>query len=208
MSWTAGWLAGMAAAALVAVLELDVVQFGQFMISRPLVLGPLLGLLFGLPQTGLALGACCELFSLDDLPVGGSLPLNATVAVSAALLLNCGPRAVPPEVALPAGLTAGWLHQKIETALRYRRRALCGCAEESLLRGCEPRLGRLVGQAICEQAAMTFTVLLACVLVVGPALHWLWPHAPHNAVEALRFAWALAPWLGLGVLLHALKVTP
>lgn len=203
-----GWLAPVAGAALVAFLELDVVQVGQFMISRPLVLGPLLGLLFGAPRVGLALGLCCELLSLDDMPVGDRLPLNAAVAVAAALLLTRCPRPLPAAVALPVGLAAGWAHQRLETALRYRRQALCGTAERLIQDGGAPPWGRLLGRALAEQAAVTFAVLLVCVCVAGPVLSGLWFRAPHGILAGLDMGWKLAPWLGLGVALYALRVRP
>jgi len=202
------WLAPVSVAAVVAVVELDAVQVGQVMISRPVVLGPLLGLLCGQPQNGIILGLVCELFSQDDLPVGGRLPLNATIAVSAAFLLSWGSRAVPPEAALPAGLATGWLHQHLEARLRLRRRALSGCAETGILRGAMPPLGRMITKALAEQAAGNLAIMLGVVFLIGPTLHWLWPYAPRSVAEGLRFAWDAAPWLGLAVLLHTLRAAP
>ena len=201
-----GLLVPVGGAALVAILELDAVQVGQFMISRPLVLGPLLGLLFGAPRIGLALGLCCELLSLDDMPVGDRLPLNAAVAVAAALLLTRCPRPLPVAAALPAGLAAGWAHQRLETALRYRRQALCGEAESRLREGVTPAWGCLMGRALAEQAAATFAVLLVCICVAGPVLGGLCSRAPHGVLAGLDMGWKLSPWLGLGVALYALRV--
>ena len=203
-----GWLAGAGGAALAAAAELDCVQVGQVMVSRPIVLGPLLGLLFGAPQTGLALGVCCELLSLGDLPVGGKLPLSAAVAVSAAFLLTASPRPIPPELALPVGLAAGQVHRRFETALRSRRKTFCAAAQAGLQRGEEPDLGRWAARAVAEQAAGTLVLLLVCVLAVGPVLHRLWPQAPRSLADGLGLAWSLAPWLGLGAGLQALKVRP
>jgi mannose/fructose/N-acetylgalactosamine-specific phosphotransferase system component IIC len=78
------WGALAAAAAVLAAVELDASHAGQLMISRPLVLGPLIGLAFGQPGLGLGLGALYELFGLEEIPVGGHVPLNATVAAGAA----------------------------------------------------------------------------------------------------------------------------
>ena len=206
MSALGGWLAPVGGAALVALLELDAVQVGQFMVSRPLVLGPLLGLLFGAPGTGLVLGLCCEFLSLDDVPVGDRLPLNAAVAVAAALLLTRSPRPLPVAAALPVGLAAGWAHQKIETALRYRRQALCRIAERSVQDGGTPPWGRLFGRALGEQAVATFSVLLVAICVAGPFLGGLWWRVPHGVLAGLDLGWRLAPWLGLGVALYALRV--
>jgi mannose/fructose/N-acetylgalactosamine-specific phosphotransferase system component IIC len=207
IAWS-GWRGPVAGAALVALLELDGVQVGQFMLSRPIVLGALLGLVFGAPQTGLMVGICCELLSLDDLPVGDRLPLNATVAAAAAFLLTCGPAPLPPQAALPLGLGAGWAHQGLEMALRRRRQAFCGLAESSLRAGTSPRLGLLMTKALAEQAAGTFAVLAAFLLLAGPLVHALWPHVPLTLDTGLLFAWRLAPWLGLGVALQALRVRP
>jgi mannose/fructose/N-acetylgalactosamine-specific phosphotransferase system component IIC len=201
-----GWLGPVAGAALVAVLELDTVQFGQFMLSRPLVLGPVLGLLFAAPGAGLALGLICELLSLDDVPVGARLPLNAAVAVAAAFLLTRGPRPLPAAAALPVGLAAGWLHQRVEGLLRQRRRVLCGEAERALREGSAPPWGWVLGRALAGQAAATFAVLLACVFLVGPALNAVWFRVPRALEAGFVLGWGLAPWLGLGVALHALRM--
>jgi mannose/fructose/N-acetylgalactosamine-specific phosphotransferase system component IIC len=190
---------------LVALLELDAVQVGQFMISRPLVLGALLGLLFGVPQAGVALGLCCELLSIDDPPVGDRLPLNAPVAVAAAVLMTRSPRPLPIAATLPAGLVVGWAHQKFETALRYRRQELCGEAESFLRAGGAPPWSRLMGRALAGQAVGTFLLLIAGVCVAGPILNMLWLRAPRSLVVGLASGWSLAPWLGLGIALHALR---
>ncbi|MDD5627689.1 MAG: PTS sugar transporter subunit IIC [Elusimicrobia bacterium] len=203
-SWQA-WLAPAGGAALVALVELDVVQVGQFMLSRPLVLGPLLGLLFAAPLAGVALGLCLELLSLDDVPVGDSLPLNAPVATAAALLMAAGPRPLPLAAALAAGLVAGWAHQKLESLLRWRRRSLCLAAEERVRAGGAPAWGRLLGRALAEQAAMTFAVLLLCIFVAGPLLAALWFRSPRPLTSGLESGWRLAPWLGLGVAVYALR---
>jgi len=184
------------------------VQVGQFMLSRPIVMGPLLGLLWHSPQNGLALGACCELLSLDDLPVGDRLPLNATVAAGAALLLTCGPRPLPVAAALPVGFFAAWAHKKIEGFWRSRRRELCAAAERSIREGEAPSWGCWIGKSLAQQAAGTFALMLACVWGAGPIVGALWLRLPHSVVAGLELAWRLGPWLGLGVAFHALRVRP
>lgn len=199
------WAALVAAAALVSILELDVAQAGQFMVSRPVVVGALLGIIFDRALPGMFLGLCFELLSLDDLPVGDNLPVNATVAAAAALLLSWGPQKVVLELALPAGLGAGWVHQRVESALRQRRSGLCGRMEGSLLRGEPPAFAVMVLRSLAEQAAATWAVLLAFLLVGGPVLDFLWPYAPSALAEGLSFGLVFAPWLGLAVLLHGLR---
>ncbi|MGD9019102.1 MAG: PTS sugar transporter subunit IIC, partial [Desulfuromonadales bacterium] len=66
---------------------LDRVAFVQFMISRPLVAGPLTGWVLGDPLTGLEVGMLLELLWLGRLPVGAAIPPDDTqVAVGATVL--------------------------------------------------------------------------------------------------------------------------
>lgn len=75
-------------AGLIAMLTgLDRVALGQFMISRPLVAGPLTGLALGNPLLGLEVGMLLELLWLGRLPVGAAIPPDDTqVAVGATVL--------------------------------------------------------------------------------------------------------------------------
>jgi mannose PTS system EIIC component len=67
------WLA---VSLLLAFLSLDVSAVGQFMVSRPIVVGPLVGWVCGHPDIGLEMGALIELIWIGDLPVGAHLPLD------------------------------------------------------------------------------------------------------------------------------------
>lgn len=75
-------------AGLIAMLTgLDRVALVQFMISRPLVAGPLTGLVLGNPLLGLEIGMLLELLWLGRLPVGAAIPPDDTqVAVGATVL--------------------------------------------------------------------------------------------------------------------------
>ena len=70
------------------LLALDGTSVGQFMVSRPLVAGALVGWLLGDPATGVAVGAILELYLLVSFPTGGSrFPEGATATVVAVALL-------------------------------------------------------------------------------------------------------------------------
>ncbi len=89
---------------------LDGTAAGQFMISRPLVMGVLAGILLGDPLTGILTGAILELLHLGALPVGGARlpePGPATVpAVAAAVLVGGGGGLA---LGLAWGVVGGWL---------------------------------------------------------------------------------------------------
>lgn len=63
---------------LAGVIHLDVLVFGQFMISRPIVVGWLLGYFLGIPEYGVLLGVFFELVYITEIPVGVKIPVDAT----------------------------------------------------------------------------------------------------------------------------------
>lgn len=198
------WPAAGLAAAAVAVLELDATAAGQFMVSRPIVLGPFLGAVLGDLSLGSRLGALCELFSVSERPLGAHLPPNATVAAAAAVLLALGPSQAHAELAFPAGLAAGWLHARVEGALRRGRGGFQ--VDKRLVRGEDLGLGRLAALEMGKQAVMTFVVLTAALLA-GPWLSLLWAGLAQTSAAGLRLGLDLAPWIGLAALLRSFRGT-
>ena len=69
-----------------ALLNLDRQAFGSFMLSRPLVIGLVLGLAAGRVDFGVWLGLSAELLWLAVLPLGGQITPNAGLAVGAAFI--------------------------------------------------------------------------------------------------------------------------
>lgn len=80
---------GFWAAVVLAFLALDETALGQFMVSRPIVTGPVIGWLLGRVDIGLELGALIELIWINDLPVGAHLPLDLTMLSGTAVALAC-----------------------------------------------------------------------------------------------------------------------
>jgi mannose/fructose/N-acetylgalactosamine-specific phosphotransferase system component IIC len=199
------WVLWSCAVAACALIELDNAAVGQFMISRPMILGPALGLILEQPVLGAGLGALCELLCLEELPVGGSLPLNAAVAVSVALLLAASPAPAAPELAFPVGLSAGWAHARLESFLRRRRGRLNALVEGRLAAGQDPGLGALALCQLAAQAAATLGVIVAA-LALGAVLRQFWPRAPLQLRSGLRFGFGVSPWIGLWSLARSFKV--
>jgi len=189
----------------IAVLELDAVHVGQWMLARPIVLGPLLGTVCGAPALGIAGGGLIELFCVDVLPIGADLPVNGAVAVSAFLLLAAGPEAVPAALAFPAGLLLGSLFRRVEVRVRTARDGYSYAAEEAAFRQGTPPFRRLLAQSLGMHLAATAVFLYLAVTVAGPALSWAWAAAPYKAKRGFELAYANAPWLGLAALLHSLR---
>ena len=65
--------------------------FLQVMVSRPVVAGPIIGLILNDPFTGLLCGALVELLWIDRLPIGTYVPPNdsiTTVIITAAAIIT------------------------------------------------------------------------------------------------------------------------
>jgi mannose/fructose/N-acetylgalactosamine-specific phosphotransferase system component IIC len=197
-------LSGAAGAGAVALCELDAASIGTFLISRPFVVGPLVGWAFGSAWTGAALGGVFEALTLEELPLGGCLDFSAPVAAGVAACLAAGPAALPLEAAFLAGLAAGAVHARVESLLRRRRGVLARDAEARLAEGRDPGLGAKLASALTVQAAAKFAVALAATAALGPALPRLWPLLPECAREGLRTGFLAAPWIGAGSLAAAL----
>ncbi len=74
---------------LLGFLSLDVAAVGQFMVCRPIVVGPLVGWLLGHPEVGLEMGALIELIWIGDLPVGAHLPMDLMVLSGVSVAFTC-----------------------------------------------------------------------------------------------------------------------
>jgi PTS system mannose-specific IIC component len=72
------------AALLGGFIGLDRTAVGQFMISQPVVAGPLTGWVLGDVTAGLVIGGVLELIWVLDLPIGTFVPADSTVAAVAA----------------------------------------------------------------------------------------------------------------------------
>ena len=75
--------------ALLGLLSLDVSAVGQFMLSRPIVVAPLVGFALGQPALGLEMGALIEIIWIGDLPVGAHLPIDIMMLAGVSTAFAC-----------------------------------------------------------------------------------------------------------------------
>jgi len=68
----------------VALLSCDTLVFGQFMLSRPVITGPIIGWWLGHPYIGFIIGICMELMWIRVIPVGVTIPPDTTIATALA----------------------------------------------------------------------------------------------------------------------------
>lgn len=93
---------------------------GQSMIDRPIVVGPLVGLVLGDLQSGIIIGASLEAVFMGAINVGGTAAVNPAVGTvfgtAFAIILNGGPE-VALTLAIPIGILAGAMETLISILL-------------------------------------------------------------------------------------------
>jgi len=94
----------------IAIVITENYGYGYWMVSRPIVAGPLIGLIMGDLTTGLIVGGSIELMYMGVLPIGGSVPPNAQIAgmLSTVFAINNGGN---PEIGIALALPIGLLAQ-------------------------------------------------------------------------------------------------
>jgi len=106
---------------LASILMLDVTYIGQFMLSEPIFMLPLLGVISGRPEDGILAGMNLEFVFLGRLAVGASIPPSAGFAAAvfwgAALLGREGAEWYLPALFFPA-LIAGYWGREIDHLFR------------------------------------------------------------------------------------------
>lgn len=178
--------------AFAGLLELDHVQAGQFLLSRPAFVGPLLGWLNGCPLEGAKIGLLIELIYLDFIPIGGVVPPNGLVAASTAVLVKSW-AGLPESLAFFLGILAGFLFSDLEYKMRTAR-SRWNARIEAEVRGGGVHIARWISSSLLMESSVTGAYIFAfSALVLGLAA----------AVKlaalygAMDFAYSLMPWLGL-----------
>ena len=183
----------------------------QLMLSRPLVLAPLLGWLLGDARGGLLLGVPLELLFLGGVNLGGSVPENETLLCAGLV-----------SAVVPAGLATG---QGCDEALCVLGLALLyplALAGRRLERAVEQRNGELATLAQARAAAgdpdaaalnlhglwlpfvSSAAVAGACALC-SPLLAFARMHAPAPLALSLGGSWHAAWALGLAVAIRSIR---
>jgi len=177
------------------LLELDNVQAGQFLISRPALAGPLLGLLNGCPLEGAKIGLITELIYMDFIPIGGVVPPNGLVAAAAGVL-GFAWAGLPESAAFFCGIAAGFIYSGVEYRLRVSRARWINSIETEASNGTLRLDGWLAGSLLTEGLVSGLYIFLFSGLLAGLALLARGLNL-QTLFHALDFAYSLMPWLGL-----------
>lgn len=187
--------------------------FLQAMLSRPIIIAPVMGLLLGDLYTGLIIGAIFELFWMDRAPIGIYIPPNDSVAsaFAAALAILAGQSlgAVTKELMALAVLLAvpfGILVEKLDVRMMASNNLLSDQALEAA-RSLDLRVIESMTYRGLARAFVFYTTLLLILQVIFiPAVILLYPKIPAQIGDALCLTYYFLPVLGTAVALSTIKL--
>ena len=188
------------------IAALDATPVAQTLLSQPLVMATLLGLVWGQWVVALKVGVVLQVFAAGTLPVGARTPedyaTGGVVGVGvAALLATLSPFAVAQDACVMLGSVIGMVAAGLGVPLvkwqRRRHEALSRWCETALRQGDASALGRAHGAAV----VLAFGVgVLYCAAFLAVSAQLLPPLVAHRSLKLAR-AWEVAQpvWLGLGL---------
>jgi len=192
------------------VIGLDRTAAGQFMISQPIVAGPLTGWMLGDPIAGFVVGAALELIWVLDLPVGTFVPADATiVAVSAAAIAALG---APGGASVPAiGFSILLTTAMVPVTMRADgliRKWNSGLADKAVA-GQGDNAGKALVRAQAAGLALFFlkSFVLCCLFIPpGVAAVAFFGHLPDFFHRAMSLFVKLLPLLGVALVVRKLSM--
>lgn len=185
-----------------AAVNVERKAFGPFMISRPLVVGPLMGAVAGNVTAGLLVAVPLELYFLSSASYGAAPPPHETIAaLFASAFVVSTPGEPGPAVlacAVFAALPLSVAGRALEARLERHNVVLVERAEAALARGEVSRAGR---QALSSLGWVAFAGAAATALglVTGQAIQRLVPALPDPLRAGLAYAWPL--FIGMSVVM-------
>ncbi|MBD3271345.1 MAG: hypothetical protein GF384_02255 [Elusimicrobia bacterium] len=189
------------------LISLDVTVLGQWMVSRPLVSGVIIGTLLGDTWAGFKVGVIIELVWVNVIPVGVAIPLDVSVvsilASSWFLIANRVSMA-----ALVLGITfaipAGMLFKMIDVEMRRRNVFMIHHVDTWVKNGKENRIPLLIYVGIILTFLRSFVFLYGMLYVGWLIIAYLIGVLPTSLLQGLRFASEVLPLLGIVIALHGI----
>ncbi|MCD6280682.1 MAG: PTS sugar transporter subunit IIC [Deltaproteobacteria bacterium] len=187
-----------------SILWMDRVYVFQFMLSRPIIMAPILGLVFGDVQTGLLTGACLELLWLNSPPVGSFLPEDESFCAAVATPVACyAASTMVPSAAVGLSLVLSmpsvFIGKAIDTYQRRSSEALVDVKESDKL---DKYIGKKLGKALVLALFRVFSAIFILSLVLVVLVRFVGPSIPKDMCAALAYIPYLSITIGLASLVR------
>ncbi|UPO90134.1 PTS sugar transporter subunit IIC [Niallia sp. Man26] len=171
---------------------------------RPIILGPIVGLVLGDFQQGIIIGAALEAVFLGIFGVGGSLPsdteMGAIIGTSFAILMSKDVGAAVA-LAVPVGLISVFIYQLIKIVWHN---AVVSIVDKSIENGNNRRFEQIHIFAVIVFGIPYAIISFIAILVGVEPINNLMNNLPQVVNDFLTIASRLLPALGFGLLLKSL----
>jgi mannose/fructose/N-acetylgalactosamine-specific phosphotransferase system component IIC len=192
------------------IIGLDRTAVGQFMISQPIVVGPLTGWMLGDPGAGIVAGVVLELIWVLDMPIGSFVPADATIStVSATAIAALGSPGGSslPVIGFSILLTAAMVPATMaaDDVIRHRNSRLA----DALATCPGPASGRALVRAHLSGIPVFFLksfVLYLVFLPAGVAAVSVFNHMPGRVHLAMTLFVKLLPLVGAALVVRKLSM--
>lgn len=186
---------------LVGVFGLMEYIFGSNMLERPIVTGPLVGLILGDPVQGVIIGGTLELAFMGVMYIGGAVSMNVlvggVVGTALALISNSGVE-VATTLAIPVGILYNLMERGYYIVIQYFVAQADKAAEE----GSPHKVAVAHYSTFALWATFTFLVIFISILVGSSAIQALVDSIPQIIIDGLQAGTLLLPALGFALLIN------
>lgn len=185
----------------------------QVMLSRPVVIGPIIGFILGDPYTGLISGALIELLWIDRLPIGVYVRPNESIV--AVLVVACSILTGRQLGFLSKELTAfsillfiplGILGQKMEINIMRSNDKLSRKAVEDAKTGDIKSISRKHIFGLFKTFFFTAVFIFVFLIFGVTILKYVFPLIPQRGLTALSYTYLFLPLLGIAVALNTINL--
>jgi mannose/fructose/N-acetylgalactosamine-specific phosphotransferase system component IIC len=171
-----------------SLLWLDRVYMFQLMISRPLIMGPVIGFVMGDVKIGILIGASLELLWLNAPPVGSYLPNDesfcAAVAVPVAVMAGSSmDHMAASGLSILLSLPTALVGRSLDTRLRMLNEGLITAGLQAM----EKDVSSAMSKAVVRAFSLAFVMISACVIILGTITFFIKDAIPDGIIAALKF---------------------
>ena len=188
---------------LAALLELDTTYAFQFLLSRPIIAGPLFGLLLGDAAAGVQIGIFAELLFTDISPLGGIIPPSGVVASVIPLILYA--QGIELYFGFFLGVGCAVLYSFFDALLRKTRFKWLIFLEKRI--GKKPTdIKKIIAVTLLLSFLMTFVFISLAAWGSSRLMFALYPFLAPKAHFAFWLAYIAVPWIGMATLIPAFRL--
>ncbi|MFA5779842.1 MAG: PTS sugar transporter subunit IIC [Elusimicrobiota bacterium] len=181
------------------LILLDSTVFGQFMISRPIVAGPVIGWLCGDVKTGIIIGAVIELLWIGVVPVGVGVPPDSAIVCIVATALAANKAQDAAAIAIIFSVPLGIIFKRLDIAHRKWNRVFLPVIENGIKSGRYYILTFVIWLGVLLSYIKSFLFLFICIFLFNIILAYILPFVISSPalVKGLQVFMFALPVLGL-----------